>query len=286
LQNQSSFFEKVKEKSHELSPKQTQLAKYLMNNYKSAAFQNIIKIAKDAEVSEATVVRLATTLDYSGFPEMLDDLQKIVQYELSAFESIRNTYKGEKIKQLNVLETVINYDQKNVQKTLQSVLLSDIEWIAHAIQASKKVIIVGLYASSFLAQYFGYNLGKVKENVHIINEDSVVLNNILLDCGPDTIVFLTAFPRYPKKIQYLGEMFKKKGANVIGITDSILSPLKAVSNKLLIVPLQYMSFTDPCCAILFLLQSIIMEFMSIDPEGAEEKLGAFDDYVEQMKYFK
>lgn len=286
MQNQNSFFEKVKEKSHELSPKHTQLAKYLMNNYKSAAFQNIIQIAKDAEVSEATVVRLATTLDYSGFPEMLEDLKKIVQYELSAFENIRNTYKGEKIKQLNVLETVVNNDQENVQKTLQSVLLSDIESTADAIEASRKVIIVGLYASSFLAQYFGYNLGKVKENVHIINEDSIILHNLLLDCGPDTIVFVIAFPRYPKKMQHFGEVFKKKGANVIGITDSILSPLKAVSNKLLIVPLRYMSFTDPCCAVLFLIQSIIMEFMSRDPEGVEEKLRDFDDYVEQMKYFK
>ena len=36
------FFEKVKEKARELSPKQVELAKYLMKNYKAAAFQNIV----------------------------------------------------------------------------------------------------------------------------------------------------------------------------------------------------------------------------------------------------
>jgi DNA-binding MurR/RpiR family transcriptional regulator len=283
--NTSSIFERLKEKGNELSPKQAQLAKHLMSNHKAAAFQNISQLARAAGVSEATVVRLATFLNYSGYPEMLEDLQKIVQHELKAYETIRHTYKGDSLKKLNIIETVVKNDQRNINSLLENVHVADIEKAVDSVCASNQIIILGLYASSYLAQFFGYNLGKVKENVTIINKDSMDINNLLLSCCSKTTVFMIAFPRYPQKLVALGEVFQKKGATVIGITDSFLSPLKAVSNQLLIVPFQYTSFSDPSCAILLLLQAVIMEFLSRNPDQTEEFLQQFDDYVDQLKFF-
>ena len=88
---------------------------------------------------------------------------------------------------------------------------------------------------------------------------------------------MISFSRYPKKLISLGEVFKEKGAIVIGITDSFLSPLKAVSNLLLAVPQQYTSFSDPGCAVMLLLQAIIMEYLARNPDKTEESLQQFDD---------
>jgi len=104
----SSLFERIKERGDSLSPKQAQLAKYLINNYKTAAFQTIAQIARESNVSEATVVRLAMFLGYSGFPEMLDDLQAVVRHELQAFETIRRTYRGDQLKKHNILFTMLS----------------------------------------------------------------------------------------------------------------------------------------------------------------------------------
>jgi DNA-binding MurR/RpiR family transcriptional regulator len=281
----NSIFERVKEKGDGLSPKQVQLARHLINNYKAAAFQTITQIGRAANVSEATVVRLAASLDYSGFPEMLDDLQKIVQHELKAYETIRHTYKGDQLKGLNIIETVINNEQRNLTRLPENIKISEIEQVADMIYSADQVIIVGLYAASYLAQYFGYNLGKIKENVTTINKDSMDVYNLLLQCSSNTTVFMISLPRYPKKLISLGEVFRKKGASVIGITDSYLSPLKAVSTMLLAVPQQYTSFSDPGCAIMLLLQAITMEYLARNPDHTEESLQQFDDYVEQMKFF-
>ena len=85
-------------------------------------------------------------------------------------------------------------------------------------------------------------------------------------------------------MQLLGEAFQKKKATVVGITDSILSPLKAVSNQLLVIPQQYTSFTDPGCSIMLLLQAIIMEYISRNPDEAEAYLQQFDEYVDCIKF--
>lgn len=285
MESNHSFFERVKEKSEGLSPKQVQLAKYLIGNYKTVAFQTISQVARAARVSEATVVRLTTYLDYNGYPEMLEEFQQIVQYELKAYENIRHTYKSEELKQFNIIETVVKNDQRNISKLLESIKVTDIEFVAEKIYTADQVIIVGLYSASYLAQFFGYNLGKVKKNVTIINKDSMDVYNDLLNCCSGTVVIMLSFPRYPQKLLALGEVFRNKGAMVIGITDSIMSPLKAFCNQILVVPQQYTSFTDPGCAIMFLLQAIILEYLSRNPDQSEEFLEQFDEYVEQMKFF-
>jgi DNA-binding MurR/RpiR family transcriptional regulator len=284
LELNNSLFEKIREKGDELSPKQVQLANYLINNYKTAAFQTIAQMAKEINVSEATVVRLAMFLGYSGFPEMLDDLQAVVQHELRAFETIRHTYKGDQLKQLNILETVVNNDQRNISMLFESVTIRDIEATADAICSSDRIYVIGSYSSGYLAQFFGYNLSKVKKNVTTLSRDSTDAFNSFLSCDNKTTAVIFSFPRYPRKMQLLGEAFRKKKATVIGITDSILSPLKAVSNQLLVIPQQYTSFTDPGCSIMLLLQAIIMEYISRNPDETELSLQQFDEYVDCIKF--
>jgi len=280
----SSLFERIKERGDSLSPKQAQLAKYLINNYKTAAFQTIAQIARESNVSEATVVRLAMFLGYSGFPEMLDDLQAVVRHELQAFETIRRTYRGDQLKKLNILETVVNNDQRNINRLFESVTIRDIEAVVDTICASDRIFVIGSYSSGYLAQYFGYNLAKVKKNVVTLSRDSTDAFNFYLSCDHKTAAFIFSFPRYPRKMQLLGEAFRNKDATVIGITDSILSPLKAVSNQLLVIPQQYTSFTDPGCSIMLLLQAILMEYVSRNSEEVECSLEQFDEYVDCIKF--
>jgi DNA-binding MurR/RpiR family transcriptional regulator len=283
VQTGNGFFEKIKDKGHELSPKQKQLAKYILDNYKKAAFQKLTQLARGANVSEATVVRLTTSLGYSGFSDMMEDLQKMVRHELDVFDRIK--YSAGK-KELNILETVASNEMGNINKLLESISVEQIQNVANVIEKSDKIIVAGFNFSSFFAEFTVYNLGKVKPNVYIINSGNYNnLNNFLLSCNPSTAVILFSFPRYPKKIQQLGELFKERGATIIGISDSILSPLKVVSDNLLLIPLNNMSFVDPCSSVLLVVQAIIMEYMSRNPQSTEEKLNQFDYYAEKMNIF-
>lgn len=285
MQPENGFLERIKKKGDILSPKQRQLARYILDNYKTVAFQKLTQIAREAGVSEATVVRFTTSLGYAGFHEMIEDLQKTVQHELSVVHSLKSSLKEDRLKNLNILETVIKNEQININKLVENVSVEDIEKVVDIIEESEKVYVVGLFFSSYLAEFTGYTLGKVKPNVNIINSENVNINNYLLSCNDKTTVILFSFPRYIKKLLQLGELFRQRSATVIGITDSILSPIRAVSDHLLLVPLTNMSFTDPCSSILLLIQAIILEYIARNPARGEENLRKFDDYLEQMGVF-
>jgi DNA-binding MurR/RpiR family transcriptional regulator len=282
LYSQNTFFERLKEKKEHFSPKQAQLVKYIVNNYKKAAFQNLTQIAKESEVSEATIVRLADALGYSGFSEMSEDLQKIVQHELSTLERFKNTAKEDN---LNTFELIINNDQKNLNRLLKTISFEVIEQVVCSIENSEQIIIAGFHHSTYLAEFFGYTLGKLKSSVTILSRNNIDFHNSLISCNEKTTAIMFSFPRYPKIIQKLGKMFQEKNVNVIGITDNILSPVKNVTDQLLIVPMQYVTFTDHCSSVLTLIQAIIVEYASRNPQITEQNFQEFDKYVDNLDIF-
>ena len=74
---------------------------------------------------------------------MLDDLQKIVQHELKAYETIRHNYKGDQLKGLNIIETVINNEQRNIIKLPENINISEIEKVAEMISVQSKSLLSG-----------------------------------------------------------------------------------------------------------------------------------------------
>ena len=64
------LIQRINNNADSLSPKQYQLAKFMLLNYRNMAFENASTLAKAAGVSESTVTRLAHTLGYSGSSDL------------------------------------------------------------------------------------------------------------------------------------------------------------------------------------------------------------------------
>ncbi|MFP3960421.1 MAG: MurR/RpiR family transcriptional regulator [Spirochaetaceae bacterium] len=286
MTGEQTIFDRIKAKADRMTPKLQQLAEYLISNYKVAAFETVAGMAKQAGVSEATVVRLADALDYRGFSEMLEDLQRVLRHELEAFEHIRHTYSGKELRNLDAIQAVVSNEQANIARFPENVRVEEVRRVVDTVAEADKTIVIGLYAEAYLAQYFGYNFGKVRENVVIVNQDNADLFNLLLSCTERTVVFIFAFPRYLHRAQEIGEAFRKEGAAIIGISDSVASPLRAVSHQFLLIPQKYTSFSDPSCAFLLLLQAIIVEYMARSPAESEHRLAEFDERAKFLDVLK
>ena len=73
----------------EFSPKQRILVDFLHRNYQKVAFMNITELARETKVSEATIVRLSTSLKFDGYPGLQKAVQRIVAQELTTTERMR-----------------------------------------------------------------------------------------------------------------------------------------------------------------------------------------------------
>jgi DNA-binding MurR/RpiR family transcriptional regulator len=67
----SEFFSRIREKTLNFSPKNMALANFVVQNYQRIAFLTARQLAQECGVSESTVMRFVTALDYTGYPDFL-----------------------------------------------------------------------------------------------------------------------------------------------------------------------------------------------------------------------
>lgn len=78
------FRDRIKAKYNELSPSFRALADFILQQQLDAALMTATEMAKQMDVDAATVVRFAQTLGYSGFRELIKEVQQVVKTEMTA----------------------------------------------------------------------------------------------------------------------------------------------------------------------------------------------------------
>lgn len=77
-----SYADRIRAARPRLSKSFQRLADYILDSYVQAALMTASELAHQVDVDSATVVRFAQALDYSGFPELQDEIKARVIQEL------------------------------------------------------------------------------------------------------------------------------------------------------------------------------------------------------------
>lgn len=233
------------------------IAKYILENYDKAAFMTAGKLGNTVGVSESTVVRFASELGYDGYPEMRKAIQEMIRSRLTSVQRIEVA--KELMNEENVLESVLCSDMEKLQTTLDE---CDKESFAAAVDSiinANHVYIVGMRSSTCLANFMGFYLNLLLENVHIIQDTTVseVYEQIIRIKEGDVFIGIS-YPRYSSRTVKAMKFAKSTGAKVIGITDGMTSPFVDVSDILLFAKSDMVSFLDSLVAPLSLINALIV----------------------------
>lgn len=77
-----SYAERIRSARPKLSKSFQRLADYILDSYVQAALMTASELAHEVDVDAATVVRFAQALDYSGFPDLQDEIKARVLQDL------------------------------------------------------------------------------------------------------------------------------------------------------------------------------------------------------------
>lgn len=233
------------------------IAKYILENYDKAAFMTAGKLGNTVGVSESTVVRFASELGYDGYPEMRKAIQEMIRSRLTSVQRIEVA--KELMDEETVLESVLCSDMEKLQTTLEE---CDNESFAAAVDSiinANHIYIVGMRSSTCLANFMGFYLNLLLENVHIIQDTTVseVYEQIIRIKEGDVFIGIS-YPRYSSRTVKAMKFAKSTGAKVIGITDGMTSPFVDVSDILLFAKSDMVSFLDSLVAPLSLINALIV----------------------------
>ena len=120
---------------------------------------------------------------------------------------------------------------------------------------AKRIYILGVRSSSALASFLGFYFNLLFENVTLVHTNSVSeIFEQVLRVGPGDVLFGISFPRYSKRTLSAMKYARDRGARVIALTDSQLSPLAHV----LLARSDMASFVDSLVAPLSVINALIV----------------------------
>lgn len=257
MQKQNDLINRINENYTKLSKGQKLLANYIIDHYEKAVFLTAAKLGSIVGVSESTVVRFANELGYNGYPKLQRALEELVKTKLTSIQRMEVT--SDRIDKANVLKYVLQSDADKIKHTIEEIDEALFHQAVDMILNAKTIYILGVRSSAPLANFMGFYFNLVFDNVKLVHTNSVSeMFEQMYRVQEEDVVIGISFPRYSKRTLKAMEFARTRGANVIAITDSPLSPLIPFANCSLLARSDMASFVDSLVAPMSLVNALII----------------------------
>lgn len=249
--------DRIKQNARFFSKGQRLIAKYIEEHYDKVAFMTASKLGQTVGVSESTVVRFATEIGYSGYPALQQAMQEMIRNRLTSVQRLEITSANIPLERL--LDASLEQDIDIIRRTKEHVSREAFYSAADLLIQAKKVYVIGAGSSLALATFLSHYLSLIFESVQMLDatSEAQVLQQMVHINSQDAIIGIS-FPRYSKKAVKALQYARDRGASVIGLTDSMLSPLTRLAHHVLLAKSDMVSFVDSLVGPLALINALIV----------------------------
>ena len=279
----------LQEKAPTFSKGQKRIARYITEAYDKAAFMTANRLGKTVGVSESTVVRFAVDLGFDGYPSMQKAMQEMVLNRLTSVQRIEVA--NDRLGNQDVVSMVLHSDMEKLRQTGETLDREEFSAAVNAVLKAKRVYILGVRSVAPLANFLGYYLNYMFNNVHVISGVSAgEMFEKIVGVNSEDVVIAFSFPRYSSSTTKGAQYCRSAGATVIGFTDSKLSPLGQCSDHVLIAKSDMVSLVDSLVAPLSIVNALIVAIaakkekeLSQTFANLERIWDEYDVYEKQLK---
>lgn len=283
--NTNDLRSRINQKYGTMSKNQKLLAAYITDHYEKAAFLTAARLGETVGVSESTVVRFASGLGYRGYPGFQKALEELVQNKLSDAQKTEITY--EKIRQSQILETILQSDAANIESTLELIDQTAFDLAVDTILEARNIYVAGIRSCAPLADFLAFYLNLMFEGVHLLHTNSSSeLFEQMVRIGKEDVMIGISFPRYSMRILKAMEFANNRSARVITLTDSIHSPMNLYSSCNLIAKSGMLSIADSLVAPLSVINALIAALCAKKQTEVAKTLDTLEKIWEEYQVYE
>ena len=275
----------LQHRASSFSKGQRVLANYITDAYDKAAFMTASRLGKTVGVSESTVVRFAVELGYDGYPSMQKAMQEMVLNRLTSVQRIEVA--NDRIGNQDVVSMVLQSDADKLRQTAELVNRDEFRTVVSKIRSARRIYILGARSAAPLANFLGYYLEFMFNNVRVITSSgaSEVFEK-LMGLNEEDVLIAFSFPRYSAATIKGAQYSRTTGATVIGFTDSRLSPLGQNSDYVLVAKSDMVSLVDTLVAPLSVVNALIVSLTSGQEHILSKKFDALERVWEEYSVYE
>ena len=252
IAGRTTLGELIHQRTGELTPSERKVARTLFATNLMAGFDTVAELARRAQVSGPTVVRFATRLGFSGYPEfqraLRGDLARRIDSPLRLYGKNTEAPRGDRL-----LDHARDVFTRGIAATIASMPAEAFDAvIALLVDRRRPFWTTGGRFTQFFAQMLHAHLYQLLPSSHVIEHAPAGRADALLDLGRRDVLLVFDVRRYQKDTIALAQTAAARGTTLILVTDPWLSPIADIADHVLTVDVEAPSPYDslvPCIAL-------------------------------------
>ena len=249
------MIDRLNQSGKRLSKGHRKIAQYIVEHYDKAVFMTASKLGESVGVSESTVVRFASAMGYEGYPQLQRSLQELVSHRLTANQRFEMSTE---IDPREALGVVLKSDVQNLRATMEQMDENVFEDVVNRLLSARAIYVMGLRSAAPLAQFMGYYLNYIFDNVHLVSSGATDVFEEISKLKENDVLVGISFPRYSTRTLEAMRFAKRCGAQVVAITDGPMSPLADMADATLTARTDMASVVDSLAAPLSLINALLV----------------------------
>ncbi len=266
----------------DLTRAERQAATHILSHFPMSALGSITTLARAADVSSPTIVRLVQKLGFRGWTEYQAALRIEVEELLVAPLGPGPRDAGNHPLQGFAAQVVAN-----IGATVNLIPEADFNGAATLMaDLQRRVVVMGGRLTHALADYLATLLRVIRPEVTWIADHLTDWQQALLDLRPGDVVVIFDIRRYESNAVQFAEFAALQGAEVVLVTDRWLSPAASHARYVLPCHIEMPAAWDSTAVLLMVVEALLAQVQSRMPDQVQDRLNRLEDCFARTRVFR
>jgi DNA-binding MurR/RpiR family transcriptional regulator len=225
MEQREPFTARTSAAIHRLSSAEQAVVRFFQENREEVLVGSAASLAAKIGTSDATVIRTAQALGYSGLDELRRDIAHELKMSLSPAARLTRTLGAVKGDASSALGVVIDIHVQALEKLRGDIGTAQFEAAIELLAKARRVVVFGIGPSSALADYFAIQLGRFGIESTSLTQTGLLLADGLNRLKPGDLVVALAYGRVYQEIQTLLSQANRLQLPKMLLTDTLAATL-------------------------------------------------------------
>jgi DNA-binding MurR/RpiR family transcriptional regulator len=242
-----------------LTPEAQKAAKYVLENPNEVGVSTVREIARAAQVSPNTVVRMARQVGFEGYEDFRAPFREAIRQGSASFPDRARWLQETRARgeMGGLLAGMVASALRNIEETFARTNETALEQAAEAIWNARAVYTLGVGVNNANARNFTYLASTGMVQFHAIpRAGSVPADDLAWADARDVLIAITAHP-YRTEVVETVKLARDQGLTVIALSDSPASPIVRAAQHGFVVAVDTPQFFPSSVSIIALLETLL-----------------------------
>ncbi|MBI3710475.1 MAG: MurR/RpiR family transcriptional regulator [Proteobacteria bacterium] len=284
----AAIAKRVERKFPRLSPRLRKAARYVVDHPQEVALESMRSIAARAAVHPSSMVRLARELGFDGYEAFRSPFRLWLASRPMAFAQRAELLRGHRRHKAitTLVRELLGKELDNLQHSILGIGVSRLIKAQRLLAGARQVFVLGLRSLYPPAFYFHYQCRMFMKNTTLLDGQAGTFADDLRHVSAGDVLLVFSYRPYSRDAKRAVDFAAGRGARIIAVTDSTVSPIAVDAVVALVVSNETTSFFPSVLPAMAVAQTLVALLVANGKAETErllslsaQQLESFDVYV-------